>query len=308
MMKYLTMKYLTVLFAAVALVALAHSQQVAQPLGPNGIACAYNASPPTLITGNAGWVQCDSTGHLLTSGGGGGAVTAALGAFVDGAIATLGLKSDTANIAAGNTLMAAIRQLDADVVTLNTTAGNPLAAGSAVIGKAGIDQTTLGTTNGVALVGVNGATALAGAGAVGTGAPRVAVGQDTSTVAGSPPDPCQANAKTNVPIATSSASTELAVLAVGKKTYICSFAIMSAGAAVINIVEGTGSGVCTGGTPVADLGSTTAANGMSLAANGGLTYGNGGSTVIGGTTAAYNVCLVQSGTAALAGNLTYVQQ
>ena len=32
------------------------------------IACAYNASPPTLITNTAGWVQCDSTGKLLTSG------------------------------------------------------------------------------------------------------------------------------------------------------------------------------------------------------------------------------------------------
>jgi hypothetical protein len=63
----------------------------------------------------------------------------------------------------------------------------PLVAGSAVIGKAGIDQTTAGTTNGISIVGVNAATALAGAGAVGTGAQRVAVGQDTTTIAGSAP-------------------------------------------------------------------------------------------------------------------------
>lgn len=62
-----------------------------------------------------------------------------------------------------------------------------IVAGTALIGKVGIDQTTPGTTNGVALVGVNGATALAGAGAVGTGSPRVAVGQDSTTIAGSAP-------------------------------------------------------------------------------------------------------------------------
>ena len=62
-----------------------------------------------------------------------------------------------------------------------------LTAGSAIIGKAGIDQTTAGTTNGVAVVGVNAATALAGAGATGTGALRVTAAQDTTTIAGSAP-------------------------------------------------------------------------------------------------------------------------
>jgi hypothetical protein len=128
------------------------------------------------------------------------------------------------------------------------------------------------------------------------------------TAGGSTIDPCANNLKTNVAIATSSASFELAVLASGKKTYICSLSLIAATAAVVNIVEGTGAGVCSGGTPVADLGSTTAASGMSLAANGGLTLGNGAATVIGGTTVSYNVCLLQSGTAALAGNMTYVQQ
>src|SRR5882757_1398427 len=58
--------------ALVAGVYALNAQQVSAPLGPAGMACAYNASPPTLTTGNAGWVQCDSTGKLITSGGGGG--------------------------------------------------------------------------------------------------------------------------------------------------------------------------------------------------------------------------------------------
>jgi hypothetical protein len=78
----------------------------------------------------------------------------------------------------------AVKALGVNAAITNTPT---LGAGSAIIGKTGVDQTTPGTTNGVALVGVNGATALAGAGAVGTGSARVAVGQDTTTIAGSAP-------------------------------------------------------------------------------------------------------------------------
>jgi hypothetical protein len=60
---------------------------------------------------------------------------------------------------------------------------NPLAAGSAIIGKVGVDQTTPGTTNGVAVVGVNGATALAGNGATGTGSLRVTAANDNTGIA-----------------------------------------------------------------------------------------------------------------------------
>ena len=65
--------------------------------------------------------------------------------------------------------------------------GNLKIAGSAITGNVRVDQTTPGTTNGVALVGVNAATALAGAGAVGSGSARVAVGQDQTTTAGATP-------------------------------------------------------------------------------------------------------------------------
>ena len=75
--------------------------------------------------------------------------------------------------------------------------GNPLfvqnTAGTAIMGKVGIDQTTLGATNGVSIADILGNAAVAGAGAVGTGTLRIAVGQDTTTVAGSATLPAGTN-------------------------------------------------------------------------------------------------------------------
>lgn len=70
---------------------------------------------------------------------------------------------------------------------LKTTVAAALPAGTALIGKVGIDQTTPGTTNAISIAGVNSSTALGGAGAVGAGAQRVAVGQDATTLAGMAP-------------------------------------------------------------------------------------------------------------------------
>lgn len=66
------------------------------------------------------------------------------------------------------------------LATIATNTGAAIPAGSALIGKVGIDQTTPGTTNGVAVVGVNGATALAGNGGTGTGSQRVTIANDSS--------------------------------------------------------------------------------------------------------------------------------
>lgn len=120
-------------------------------------------------------------------------------------------------------------------------------------------------------------------------------------------DPCAGALKTNVAIATSSGNTQLVAGSSGKKVYICSAHVIGATAAVINIIEGTGA-ACTTANEAAIWGSTTAASGESYPANGGMTYGNGGGTVGVTATAANGVCLLQSGTAALAGNITFVQQ
>lgn len=65
--------------------ALALAQQITGP-AQVGLACAYNASPATATTGNYVLVQCDSTGHLLTTPGGAtspsvGAATIATGQY-----------------------------------------------------------------------------------------------------------------------------------------------------------------------------------------------------------------------------------
>lgn len=70
---------------------------------------------------------------------------------------------------------------------LNTSVSGSIPAGTALIGKVGIDQTTVGTTNAVSLAQIGAVTASTGAGATGTGTQRVGVAQDTTTVAGSAP-------------------------------------------------------------------------------------------------------------------------
>lgn len=57
----------------------AHAQAVVPPYGlPAGIACAYNTSPPTVTNGQVVWVQCDSSGKLITSASSGGASNATI--------------------------------------------------------------------------------------------------------------------------------------------------------------------------------------------------------------------------------------
>ena len=119
-------------------------------------------------------------------------------------------------------------------------------------------------------------------------------------------DPC-GGAKTDVAIATSSGNVQLVAGVSAKKVYICSFSVVGATAAVVNIIEGTGA-ACTTSNEAAIIGSTTAASGMSFAANSGISYGSGSGTIGLTATAANGICLLQSGTAALAGNITYVQQ
>ena len=58
-----------------------------------------------------------------------------------------------------------------------------LVAGTALIGKVGIDQTTVGTTNAVSIAQLGAATVLTGVGAAGTGSLRVTLSSDAVTAA-----------------------------------------------------------------------------------------------------------------------------
>lgn len=87
------------------------AQVVPQPSSPTPIACAYNTSPVTLTTGQAGWVQCSDAGALVTSSTVSGTVTAAqataanLNATVvgTGTFATQAAQTGTWTVQPGNT-------------------------------------------------------------------------------------------------------------------------------------------------------------------------------------------------------------
>lgn len=120
-------------------------------------------------------------------------------------------------------------------------------------------------------------------------------------------DPCRANAKSYASV-NQTASAQLATGTAGKKIYICSINLVTATAQNIALVEGTGTtcGTSTAGVP--GFGGSTAATGWNLAANGGLTYGNGASALGRESTAADNVCLLQSSSGQVSGGISYVAQ
>lgn len=114
-------------------------------------------------------------------------------------------------------------------------------------------------------------------------------------------DPCSGD-KTNLAISQTT-NTQLGI-AVPGRIRICSIMIISATAQSFSLVEGTGS-TCGTGT-LAIVGSTTAANGPSVAANSGYSQGNGQGTIARQAGFGNNLCLLQSGSGVIAGNLTWV--
>src|SRR6266852_4558785 len=64
-----------ILFFWLALCSAAWAQQIQGPIPTNALACAFNTAPPTITSGFWGYVQCDATGKLITSGGGGGGLS-----------------------------------------------------------------------------------------------------------------------------------------------------------------------------------------------------------------------------------------
>lgn len=117
----------------------------------------------------------------------------------------LGVQADAAcatdNGACG--LLALVKRGNQRLTSVITALGTPmqatggtvgLVAGTAIVGKFGIDQTTPGTTNLVALAAnqsvnvaqINGVTPLMGNGATGTGALRVSIANDSTGIVGLP--------------------------------------------------------------------------------------------------------------------------
>ena len=123
-------------------------------------------------------------------------------------------------------------------------------------------------------------------------------------------DPCTFQTKTNVPISTASGTAALVTGVSAKKIYVCSLSLIVPAAVSVSLSEGSGAtcGTSNQGGVIGVATNGTAANGLPLPANGGLTLGSGIGTIAQTATSANYLCLFQSSTAQLAGNLTYVQQ
>lgn len=173
---------------------------------PLYIAAITGSSTATLriVQGNGG--PAIAGGGSGGGGGGGGAVTIA-----DGADVAEGATTDAAATAGGTGSVSAklrlmttqLGTLNTSLGTINTTLGSPfqaggsignttfastqsgtwnvgVSAGSNIIGKVGIDQSSIGTTNAVALNYIGPTNIATGNGVVGTGVQRVAIASDNT--------------------------------------------------------------------------------------------------------------------------------
>ena len=234
---------------------------------------AVTTASPTYTTAQTNALSLDTAGGLRVSiiaGGGSGGTASSFGASFPATGTAIGF-TDGTNMVAGR------------VTTYGTapTGFNALATNSFITNVNANNQATMANSSPVVL------------------ASNQAVG-----------DPCTFQTKTNVPISTASGTTQLVAAVSAKKIYVCSVLVVAPSAVSVSLSEGS-SGTCGTSAQAAVIGvatNGTAANGVALAANGGFSYGGGDGTVAQTATANNTLCLFQSGTAQLAGNLSYVQQ
>jgi hypothetical protein len=255
------------------------------PAGVTTLHCiATGGSTTANMVGGSGLATGSGGG-----GGSGGAVTIASGGVASGAYASGAFASGA--FASGSIASGAV-------------ASGAIASGAIVDGA----DVTLGTKADAAWTSGSGTLiAIAKAIATNTG---VAIPAGANVIGYVSNDPCAQAAKTNVAISTASGTTALVTGVSAKKIYVCSLSLIAPSAVSVSLAEGSSS-TCGTSNQAAVIGvatNGTAANGMPLAANGGLTLGNGGGSIAITATAANYLCLFQSGTAQIAGNLTYVQQ
>lgn len=191
-----------------------------------------------------------------------------------------------------------------EITALNsivTNTGAAIPSGSAIIGKVGIDQTTPGTTNGISIVGVNGATALAGTGAVGTGAQRVAIGTDTATIAGSSPGTAGSASANVVTVQGVASMTKLLVT----PDSIALPANQSVNTAQVNgVTTLTGTGATGTGAQRVTVSTDQATNAGAALVKGGVGTVNGGSTYQ-AVAASQTATVLQSSTGAIGDYLSH---
>jgi len=136
---------------------------------------------------------------------------------------------------------------------------------------------------------------------------QIILGAQTAAAGG---DPCTSATKSNAAFSSASGTFAIVTGVSAKKIYVCSIVAVTPSAVSISLAEGSSS-TCGTSNQAAVIGvatSGTASQGMPFAANGGLALGTGAGTIASTATAADYLCIFQSGTAQIAGNVSYVQQ
>jgi hypothetical protein len=213
----------------------------------------------------------------------------ASGAGVDGWDLTQGAKADTACATDNGTcsLAALIKRTNQDLTTLNTTAGGAIPAGSAIIGKVGIDQTTPGTTNGTQDAATSATGSAVSSKAIYAGA--VSSGNLTGII--------QADASAAISVSTAT-TTQIVALSSSKKIYVSSFDVIAGGTGNITFVYGTGSNCGTG--------TTSLTGAYNLTAQAGIAKGNGlGAVLV--VPASNALCVTTSAAVQMSGSIAYTQ-
>lgn len=223
----------------------------------------------------------------------------------------------------GVTSMTPVQVSQATAANLNATV--VLAAGSALAGKVGIDQTTVGTTNGVSLAQIGTGTVSTSA----TGVQRVGIAGNANATLDQAPgsavptnalqigitdgtstrvpfaDPCGYKAWTYYPVNVSS-NTQIVAGSGSTKVYVCKAAFPPQAAAVnFNIVESATSGNACATSPTGMLGGATAALGANVVINGGYILPADGRAWAVTATGGDAMCIFTS--AAVSGVIAYVQ-
>ena len=200
--------------------------------------------------------------------------------------------------------------IDADTSSqLHTDLTAAVPAGTNLIGKVGIDQTTPGTTNGVQVnaalpAGTNliGKTGIDQTTPGTTNAVSVQYGS-TASVA----DPCQTATKVYTPINTVTANNTIIAGVSAKKKYICYIFIYPGAAVNFAVFQATTATSCA--TAAADIfGGHTTATGFLATATAGFVAGNGAAAIAATNTVNTDICIVNGGTVQLSGAIVTVDQ
>ena len=185
--------------------------------------------------------------------------------------------------------------------TLGAMANYGTSPGAVLVPGANVDVTN---------VNANGQTTMANSS-------PVVVSSDQSPIKNSL-DPCSYSKKATALFNITASGASFITATAADYTYICQISVTTTTQTNFSIVAGTGSSVCTGGTPYPIFGNPaeTAANGaligVSATVGGGIVVGNGEATVGGGSvggTVNYNLCalITTTNSPTVNGTILYVQ-